>query len=116
MQSRERIAMYRVRRAEFPNCSGNKTLWWCSRGNRRRKNLRVKTQSVEQRAREFAGERRFESALLEMIELAQPIDSFFDKVLVMAEDRRIRENRLRLLNRLNQMFCAVVDLAQLVVE
>jgi glycyl-tRNA synthetase beta chain len=78
--------------------------------------LALETETVEREAKNFAAEMRFEPALREMIRLVQPIDGFFDTVLVMAEDRRIRENRLRLLNRLNQMFSAVVDLAQIVIE
>jgi len=78
------------------------------------KSLGSVTQGVEQEARSLARGGNFEAALSEMTRLVTPIDRFFDKVLVMSPDRPARENRLRLLNRLNQMFSAVADLSQLV--
>jgi glycyl-tRNA synthetase beta chain len=80
------------------------------------KSLGRETQSVERQAQSLAREKKFEPALLAMVNLVDPIDKFFEKVLVMDEDRQKRENRLRLLNRLNQMFSAVVDLSQVVIE
>ncbi|MDX2299017.1 MAG: glycine--tRNA ligase subunit beta, partial [Xanthomonadaceae bacterium] len=45
--------------------------------------------------------------------LRQPVDAFFDSVMVMAEDEALRENRLALLKRLHARFVAVADIAQL---
>ncbi|MDP2181406.1 MAG: glycine--tRNA ligase subunit beta [Actinomycetota bacterium] len=42
----------------------------------------------------------YEGALALLAELREPVDTFFDDVLVMAEDEAVRANRLRLLNRL----------------
>ena len=42
-------------------------------------------------------ERDFRAAIVAAAELGAPIDRFFDEVLVMAEDERVRANRLRLL-------------------
>ncbi|MEJ2009769.1 MAG: hypothetical protein P8Z30_16715 [Acidobacteriota bacterium] len=45
------------------------------------------------------------------------VDLFFDKVLVMAEDPAVRENRLRLLVRLNQsVFSRLAELSEIAVE
>jgi glycyl-tRNA synthetase beta chain len=42
---------------------------------------------------------------LEVISTLRPaVDRFFDKVLVMAEDREVRQNRLRLLKKLDELF------------
>jgi glycyl-tRNA synthetase len=41
------------------------------------------------------------------------INSFFDKVLVMAEDTRLRENRLGLLQRISALAAGVADFSQL---
>ena len=40
----------------------------------------------------------FEGAMRALSRLRRPVDAFFDKVTVNAEDPRLRENRLRLLN------------------
>ena len=45
--------------------------------------------------------------------LRQPVDAFFDSVMVMADDEALRENRLALLKRLHARFVAVADIAQL---
>jgi glycyl-tRNA synthetase beta chain len=47
----------------------------------------------------------------------QPIlNTFFDKVLVMAEDKKVRQNRLGLLQSINKMLLGIADYSQVVVE
>ncbi|MCC5858880.1 MAG: glycine--tRNA ligase subunit beta [Ectothiorhodospiraceae bacterium] len=41
------------------------------------------------------------------------VDAFFDQVMVMAEDKRIRNNRLALLQQLATLFSSVADISQL---
>lgn len=48
-----------------------------------------------------------------LAELREPIDRFFDDVLVMDEDTRVRENRLRLLNRFAGVFSGVANIGAL---
>ncbi|MBI4457050.1 MAG: glycine--tRNA ligase subunit beta [Acidobacteria bacterium] len=55
-------------------------------------------------------------ALKIMARMRPQLDHFFDKVLVMAEDPKVRENRLRLLHRISFLFRQVGDLSQIVVE
>jgi glycyl-tRNA synthetase beta chain len=51
---------------------------------------------------------------LKMIASLRPVvDEFFDKVLVMDEDRNLRQNRLRLLAALNERFSMFADLSQI---
>ena len=57
-----------------------------------------------------------ESALRRLASLKTPLDQFFDSVMVMAEDPKIRANRLALLGQLQALFLHVADLAELVVE
>jgi len=45
--------------------------------------------------------------------LRESVDSFFDDVMVMAEDANLRNNRLALLNRLHGLFLQVADIGQL---
>lgn len=51
-----------------------------------------------------------------LIELRGPIDRYFDEVLVMAEDPRVRQNRLGFLSSIESLFFTIGDLSQIVVE
>ena len=61
-----------------------------------------------------AGEYR--RALLEIAKLRPAIDTFFDKVMVMAEDPRVRANRLALLQTLLKEFSTIADFSEIVSE
>ena len=51
---------------------------------------------------------------LEAISSLRPaVDRFFDKVLVMAEDRTVRQNRLRLLVKLDELFSGIAHFAEI---
>ncbi|MEZ5659686.1 MAG: glycine--tRNA ligase subunit beta [Burkholderiaceae bacterium] len=56
---------------------------------------------------------RFTEAMTEMAALRDPVDSFFDQVMVMAEDPALRDNRLRLLARLHGLMNRVADISRL---
>ena len=55
---------------------------------------------------------RFEDAMLVMARLRGPVDAFFDKVTVNAEDGRLRENRLLLLSQIRKTLHAVADFSK----
>jgi glycyl-tRNA synthetase beta chain len=57
--------------------------------------------------------RDFDAALAAAAELGPPIDRFFDEVLVMAEDKQVRANRLRLLLDVRDAVGALGDLSQI---
>ena len=57
--------------------------------------------------------RAYKSALEEISTLRPAVDSFFDKVLVMAEDRKVRQNRLRLLKKLDELFSGIAHFAEI---
>lgn len=54
-----------------------------------------------------------DAAIASLAELREPIDVFFEDVLVMDEDQAIRENRLRLLNRFAEAFQGVANIGAL---
>ena len=56
---------------------------------------------------------RHEAALDALARLAEPVSVFFDTVLVMAEDEKIRHNRLRLLRGLQGLFLGIADFSRL---
>lgn len=55
----------------------------------------------------------YTEALTELASLRQPIDTFFDDVMVMVEDKELRNNRLALLAKLRNLFLQVADLSLL---
>lgn len=57
--------------------------------------------------------RNYEAALKELAVLRPEVDTFFDEVMVMADDAAVRTNRLALLKRLSGLFLEVADLGQL---
>jgi glycyl-tRNA synthetase beta chain len=65
-----------------------------------------------------AGRRRekhdYRGALEEISTLRPAVDRFFDEVLVMAEDLEIRQNRLRLLRKLDELFSGIAHFAEIV--
>ena len=69
--------------------------------------------SASPRIEAALGERDFRGALVAAAELGPPVDRFFDEVLVMAEDERIRANRLRLLLDVRDAVGALGDLSQI---
>ncbi|MHA3116234.1 glycine--tRNA ligase subunit beta [Acinetobacter sp. ANC 4635] len=55
----------------------------------------------------------YTTALSKLAALRAPIDSFFDGVMVMADDAELKANRLRLLAQLRHLFTAVADVSVL---
>ncbi|PCK08886.1 MAG: glycine--tRNA ligase subunit beta [Alteromonadaceae bacterium] len=61
-------------------------------------------------------QREYTQALCQLADLRETIDNFFDKVMVMAEDPALRNNRLALLNQLRALFLEVADISCLAVK
>ncbi|HJV34974.1 glycine--tRNA ligase subunit beta, partial [Geomonas sp.] len=53
------------------------------------------------------------AALTEIATLKESVDLFFDKVMVMAEDEKVRENRLALLTGIARLFARLADFSRL---
>jgi glycyl-tRNA synthetase beta chain len=68
---------------------------------------------VAAQAGEFAQAADYGKALEVIAGLRPVVDLFFDKVLVMAEDRAVRENRLRLLGKLDGLFCGLARFSEI---
>ncbi len=45
--------------------------------------------------------------------LKEPVDSFFDQVMIMVDDKKVRDNRLALLAGLHHLFTQVADISLL---
>jgi len=64
----------------------------------------------------LSAQRNYEQALVEVSRLRPAIDNFFDKVMVMVEDERVRANRLALLQTLLKEFSTIADFSEIVTE
>jgi glycyl-tRNA synthetase beta chain len=58
-------------------------------------------------------ERQYANALGRLAQLRPAVDAFFDQVMVMDEDRKLRANRLALLAQLQGLFAGIADLSRL---
>jgi glycyl-tRNA synthetase beta chain len=71
---------------------------------------------VAQRVRELREQKNYAPALAEISRLRKPVDTFFDKVMVMVDDERVRANRLALLQTLLHEFSTIADFSEIVTE
>ena len=71
---------------------------------------------AEPHFQESIQERDYAKLLTQLATLQSAIDTFFDDVLVMAEEPALRTNRLALLNRIGRNIYAVADLTKIVVS
>lgn len=57
--------------------------------------------------------RNYQEALSKLADLREPVDAFFDNVMVMADDEALKLNRLTLLNQLRGLFLQIADISLL---
>jgi glycyl-tRNA synthetase beta chain len=84
-----------------------------AQGQIEEKALAVALAKASEEAAEAVAAEDFEGAMRALSRLRAPVDAFFDKVTVNAEDPRLRENRLKLLNDLRQATRAVADFSRI---
>jgi len=58
-------------------------------------------------------QRRYAEILNELADLRDPVDRFFDDVMVMADDEAVKNNRLALLGEVRELFLDVADISRL---
>jgi glycyl-tRNA synthetase beta chain len=73
-------------------------------------------QKIGPRFRELRQQRRYSDALSEMSKLRQPIDAFFDNVMVMVPDEGLRANLLSLLQEFVNNFSTIADFSEIATE
>ncbi len=72
--------------------------------------------AVGKQARPMIAKGEYSGALAAMLTMKEPVDRFFDDVMVMAEDPAIRANRLNLLTALGALVRQVGDISRMHVE
>jgi len=80
--------------------------------NEEKELLRV-FKAVSEKVKPLTEAKSYQEALAELALLRDPIDRFFDNVMVMAEDDNIKTNRLTLLNDIRNSFLAIADISVL---
>ncbi len=68
------------------------------------------------RVEALRAEKKYSEALLLLATARGPVDAFFDKVMVMVDDERVRANRLALLRDLLEQFSTIADFSEIVAE
>jgi len=80
------------------------------------KKLFSSIQHIKEKFNNLINESKYDDALFLLASLKEDIDQFFDHVLVMADDKRIRENRLALLDGVASLFTRIADFSKISVE
>jgi glycyl-tRNA synthetase beta chain len=73
--------------------------------------LLAELERVESALQPLRASAEYQAMLLALSSLKEPVDAFFDGVMVMAENTEVRGNRLALLNRLDALCREVADLS-----
>jgi len=69
--------------------------------------------NIQKRIKPYTLDKDYQAVLTELSQIKQPIDDFFDSVMVMAEDEKIKINRLTLLNDIRNSFLVIADISLL---
>jgi glycyl-tRNA synthetase beta chain len=80
------------------------------------KNLHEAFLKIRETVFERISREDYSGVLGELARLRKPVDAFFETVLVMAEDEKIRFNRLSLLEEISTLFHDVADFSRIVTE
>jgi len=78
------------------------------------KRLADSLNSLEALIAPLLAKRDYYAVLEKLAELKEPVDQFFEDVMVMTDDLELRQNRLALLDKLQKLFMNVADISQLV--
>jgi len=68
---------------------------------------------IEKSVQPLLAKHDYASTLTKLAALRDPIDNFFDEVMVMCDDEALKLNRLALLNQINTLFLSSADISKL---
>jgi glycyl-tRNA synthetase beta chain len=78
------------------------------------KELYKKFTEIKDKFKQFIENKDYDKALGLMLELKPYIDRFFDNVMIMVEDEKLKNNRLSLLKEINDLFRNIADFTKLI--
>ena len=70
-------------------------------------------QAVAAEAEPHLANKEYEEALAVILKMKEPVDKFFDDVMVMVDDPKVRDNRLALLAAVAELFLKVGDFSKM---
>ena len=70
-------------------------------------------QAIRKDSEPYLLEKEYGKALSVMLRMKEPVDAFFDEVMVMVDDQPLRQNRLNLLGAIAQLFLQVGDFSKM---
>ena len=76
-------------------------------------NLYVLFKEVSTEMEQLIATQEYSKALEAMLKMKEPVDTFFDQVMVMADDPAVRQNRLNLLTALGDLILQIGDISKL---
>jgi glycyl-tRNA synthetase beta chain len=77
------------------------------------KNLLGAIESIKRRFFQEVEQHQYNDAFHHLASLAEPVDKFFDNVMVNSDEEAVRLNRLAILSQLNELFKAIADISKL---
>jgi glycyl-tRNA synthetase beta chain len=77
------------------------------------KNLFNTLQELTSKVTPLFEQREYEKALSILAQLRESVDMFFDDVMVMVDDEKLKKNRISLLQNMRTLFLQVADLSRL---
>jgi glycyl-tRNA synthetase beta chain len=77
------------------------------------KNLYIAVRAAKKSVGPLLAKRAYEAALTALADLREPVDTFFEQVLVMTDDEARKQNRLALLAELQALFLGIADISRL---
>ncbi|MDH5661063.1 MAG: DALR anticodon-binding domain-containing protein, partial [Gammaproteobacteria bacterium] len=76
-------------------------------------NLETKLSKLDDKVQSLIDKANYKKALTELSTLRKTVDHFFDDVMVMADDEKLKNNRIALLNKLHSLFLQIADISKL---
>ncbi len=76
-------------------------------------NLHALFGAVRMEMEQLIGRKAYLKALEAMLKMKEPVDTFFDEVMVMVDDMAVRQNRLNLLTALGDLILQIGDISKL---
>ncbi len=77
------------------------------------KNLSLSLTHLEKKLAPLFADKNYQQAMIELANIRQPVDTFFDKIMVMVDNEAIKNNRIALLQKLRNLFLQIADVSLL---
>lgn len=80
------------------------------------KELYAAQKDVLEEVRELSKDKKYEEALVKIAELIVPINKYFDNIMVLVDDKKIKNNRLSMLNEIDKTSKEIFNIEKIVTE